>query len=333
MSLGMVMLFAGVAVLALAVAMYALSRRARAETRTTAGLEVLQPLRWKEFALLVTQSFESRGFRIEDLQKRPGEDGVDYTLRRGNERHLLLIKHGGAYRVGPGPVRGLLAILPSHEAQGGILVTSGRFDAAATEAARGQPVTLVDGGTLWSQLEPLLPTAMLDDADRRATVAMARSAARTRAVGLAGIAVILAGGLVDFLDRGAAVDEPADTVVAAPAVTPAAPAPTRADAPPPAPAQAATPTPVREWSEAELEQQRSFAAAEVLLVTGVASSRWESRSTLEVAILSDNQAELPRIIEEVCARLLQREALRYSRLKLVAFGAPDGATPRWHQCR
>jgi hypothetical protein len=332
MSLGLVVLSAGVATLAVGIAMYVLARRGRDAARTAAGLEVLQPLRWKEFALLVTQSFESRGFRIDDLQKRPGEDGVDYTLRRGNERHLLLIKHGGAYRVGPGPVRGLLSILPTHEAQGGILVTSGRFDAAAVESARGQPVTLVDGATLWNQLEPLLPTAMLDEADRRTTTAMARSAGRARAVGLLGIAVILGGGLLDFLDRGTPADNVDDIVAAAPA-SPAAPPPVTANPPPAQPSTTAPAPPAPELTEAELEQQRSFAAAEVLLVPGVASSRWESRSTLEVAVLAEADDERARIIDQVCARLLQREPLRFSRLKLVAFGAAAGATPRWHQCR
>lgn len=332
MSLGLVVLSAGVATLAVGIVLYALSRRGRDAARTTAGLEVLQPLRWKEFALLVTQSFESRGFRIDDLQKRPGEDGVDYTLRRGNERHLLLIKHGGAYRVGPGPVRGLLSILPTHEAQGGILVTSGRFDAAAVESARGQPVTLVDGATLWNQLEPLLPTAMLDEADRRTTTAMSRSAGRARAVGLLGIVVILGGGLLDFFDRGTYADDVDDIVAAAPA-SPAAPSPAPASPPSAQPSAAAPAPPAPELTEAELEQQRSFAAAEVLLIPGVASSSWESRSTLEVAVLAEADDERARIIDQVCAQLLQREPLRYSRLKLVTFGAPAGATPRWQQCR
>jgi hypothetical protein len=330
MSLGLVMLFAGVATLATGIVMYALSLRGRDAARTAAGLEVLQPLRWKEFAHLVTQSFESRGFRIDDLQKRPGEDGVDYTLLRGNERHLLLIKHGGAYRVGPGPVRGLLSILPTHQAQGGILVTSGRFDTAATEAARGQPVTLVDGATLWNQLEPLLPTAMLDEADRSTTAALTRAAGRARTIGLLGIVVILAGGLFDFLGRDPPADDAGDIVAAAPA-----PAPATAPGNSPT-TQAATTTPVAraaELSEAELEQQRNFAAAEVLLVPGVASSRWESQSTLEVAVLAAAEEERARIIDQVCARLLQREALRYSRLKLITFGAPAGTPPFWHQCR
>jgi hypothetical protein len=331
MSLGLVMLSAGVATLAVGIVMYVLSRRGREAARTAAGLEVLQPLRWKEFALLVTQSFETRGFRIDEQQKKPGEDGVDYTLRRGAERHLLMIKHGGAYRVGPGPVRSLLSILPSHEAQGGILVTSGRFDAAAAESARGQPVTLVDGATLWNQLVPLLPTAMLDEADQRTATAIGRAAGRARAVGLLGIAVILGGGLLDFLDRGAPEDD-ADLVVAAVTDT-AASAPAPAPANPSPAANAEPPARMVELTEAELAQQRDFAAAEVLLIPGVASSRWESRSTLEVSVLAEADDERARILDQVCGRLLQREALRYSRIKLVAFGAPAGATPRWQQCR
>lgn len=339
MSLGVLLLVAGAAVGVAALAWMIWIGRQRGAMETASGLAVLQPLRWKEFAQLVTRSFEGRGFRIDDVQKNPGVDGVDYTLRRGDERHLLMIKHGGAYRVGPGPVRGVLSMLPAHGAQGGILVTSGRFDAAAVEAGRGQPVTLVDGEALWNQIKPLLPTAMLDEADRRASAARTQALGRARLFALLGVSLALAGGVTLLLGRD--VGSGTDDAVAAPlAPPPAAPArAAAAQAPTTAAAPADTPPPARAaaqpvtLSETELEQQRNLAAGEALLVPGVASTRWETRSTLEIAILVDDDDERARIVERVCARLLEREALRYSRVKIVRFGAPANASPRWAQCR
>jgi len=48
-------------------------------------------LRWKEFAQLVTQSFESPGYAAQTNQRKPGEDGVDMILTRADERLLSTI--------------------------------------------------------------------------------------------------------------------------------------------------------------------------------------------------------------------------------------------------
>lgn len=316
--------------------------RRRVAREAQAGLEVLRSLRWKEFANLVAQSFEGRGYSIVDSQRPPGEDGADRILARGNERVLLQIKQGGSYHVGAGPVRALLSMLAAQQAQAGVIATSGAFDAEANEAARGQAVTLLAGESLWAAVRNLLPQALFAEAQERAVVL--ENAARTRLVTLAavGAALTLAGAglwLLLRLEGG----EPATGDIATPAAStpavataPAAPA-TPVSPPAPAPAAATEPAtaPVAAPSDgADVAQQRDFAAAETLLVQGVASARWSSTSTLVVALRGPlEEQQRGEILREICERVVARDALRFTRLQVEVIGDAAGSSPRWYPCR
>jgi restriction system protein len=307
--------------------------RRRVAREAQAGLEVLRSLRWKEFANLVAQSFEGRGYAIVDSQRPPGEDGADRILARGNERVLLQVKQGGSYHVGAGPVRALASMLVAQQAQAGVIATSGAFDAEATEAARGQAVTLLAGESLWAAVRNLLPQALFAEAQERAV--LLENAARTRLVTLAavGAALTLAGAGLWLLLRLEGGEPPA---ASAPAV---ATAPAGSDTPvsPPAPAPAAEPatTPVAAPPDgADVAQQRDFAAAETLLVQGVASARWSSTSTLVVALRGPlEEQQRGEILREICERVVARDALRFTRLQVEVIGDAAGSSPRWYPCR
>ena len=302
-----------------------------------AGLEVLRSLRWKEFANFVAQSFEARGYAIADAQRPPGEDGADLVLARGAERVLLQVKHGGSYHVGAGPVRALASMLAAQQAQAGVIATSGAFDAEASEAARGQSLTLLAGETLWAAVKDLLPQALLAEARERAVVLA--SAARTRLVALAavGAALALAGAGLSLLLRMEGEQPPIAEIVAPPRAVPATPDPApqaAASTPMPTPPTAAAPTPAAPTNE-DLAQQRDFAAAEALLVGGVASASWSSASTLVVALRGPlEEQRRGEILREVCGRVVAREALRFTRLQVEMIGTDAAAAaPRWYPCR
>jgi hypothetical protein len=314
--------------------------RRRVAREAQAGLEVLRSLRWKEFANLVAQSFEGRGYAIVDSQRPPGEDGADRILARGNERVLLQVKQGGSYHVGAGPVRALVSMLAAQQAQAGVIATSGAFDAEANEAARGQAVTLLAGESLWAAVRNLLPQALFAEAQERAV--LLENAARTRLVTLAavGAALTLAGAGLWLLLRLEGGEPPAGDIAAPAASAPAvATAPAGSDTPvsPPAPAPAAEPatTPVAAPPDgADVAQQRDFAAAETLLVQGVASARWSSTSTLVVALRGPlEEQRRGEILREVCERVVAREALRFTRLQVEVIGDAAGSSPRWYPCR
>jgi len=319
--------------------------RRRPEIEAAAGLEVVRTLRWKEFAHFVAQSFEARGYAASAPQRDAGADGPDIVLTRGDERMLLQVKHGGSYHVGAGPVRALAAMLPRLQAQAGVIATSGGFDADAAESAKGAKVTLLGGPALWGSLRGLLPQPMVAEADERAQqmAREARSKISVLAIAGAGLVVLGAGlWLLDRLEQRAAPaaleDTPSRSAPAAP-VVPAAPA---APATPPAaspatapPAQAPAPAaPAAEPTLEELAQQREFAAAEALLVAGVASAAWSTSSTLAVALRGPvDEQRRAEILREVCARVVARDALRFTRLQVETLGEAGPTAPRWFPCR
>jgi hypothetical protein len=327
------------------------SRSSRARLDVEAGLEALRTLRWKDFAQHVVHAFETRGYQPQAGQRKPGEDGVDYLLTRGRDKHLLQIKHGGAYAVGTAAVRRLLSMLDAQGATGGILVTSGHFETQARQAAKGQALVLVDGEALWAQLLPVLPAALVDNAQGVAAERDRRRRTKLQLALVASIVVAVGGAAIygrERLDRVAppAVTAVAPTPTASAAAPPAAAAPvpaqgdpTAAEAPPtaaPTPSPAATPARTAPATEEELAAYREIAAASALLVDGVMSATWPTRSTLLIAVKAGgDEAKRLAIVQEVCAGLLRREELRFTRLQMHDYDT-DGSEPgpvRWRQCQ
>jgi hypothetical protein len=338
MSLYLLSLAAGLLILGAAFVMRVSTERKRGEREVAAGLEVLRNLRWKEFAQLVTQSFESRGYAAQTNLRKPGEDGVDMILTRAEERMLLQVKHGGSYLVGAGPVRLLAGMLAAQQAQSGVIATSGAFDAAAIDAARNVPVTLLDGEPLWSSIKGLLPEAVQADAQERADATGKRAQSRLSVLAIGGAALVLLGAGLWGLQAMEASPAPVAARPSGATTAPASAAPAAAQAADAAAAgERAARAPVAEPSEAELAQQRDFAAAEALLVTAVASASWSSNSTLAISLrgpLDDQQRTA--ILQDICTRVVARDALRFTRLQVSVLGAAEAdaaAGPRWHPCR
>ena len=333
----------GALLLAIAAAQRVAQDRRRAEREAQAGLEVLRTLRWKEFAHFVAQSFEARGWAVAASQRQAGEEGPDLVLARGDERLLLQVKHGGSYHVGAAPVRALAAMLPRQQAQSGAIATSGAFDAEAASAAKDLPIALLAGQDLWTALRGLLPPALVAEADERAKVLAKQARSKLGVLAIAGAASCLLGaGLwtLQRLEQPPANDPPPVARVApAPAPTAAAPAPAPAASTASSPAAAAAPAapaaPAAEPTAAEIAQQREFAAAEALLVAGVASAAWSSSSTLVIGLRAPmDEEQRNAALRDICARVTARDALRFTRLQVEMLGGSDApAPPRWFPCR
>lgn len=338
MTPGLILLLLGLAALGALAAMVVGLRKRRRAGEVEAGLEVLRTLRWKEFTLYVQQAFEKRSFHPEATPRKPGEDGVDLILVRAGQRHLLQVKHGGAYHVGAAAVRRLLSMLETHGSTGGILVTSGRFDDEARAAAQGQAVTLLDGDALWTQLQDVLPPALIDESLARASEAQVRERSRLNLGLIAAGAVALLGGVLFAFDRltaGGDANETPDAPAAA-ASAPATAGATPADTQPGVRAEgAAAVAAPPALTEAQMAQHRDFAAASALLIDGVLSATWPSKSTMQVSVRASTDAEREEIVTKLCAELTRREHLRFTRLQvqdLSANGEVEGGV-RWRQCQ
>jgi restriction system protein len=338
---------------------FGVHRRRKAET--SAGISALAGMKWRECAGLVLQALGEKGYREAPASRQPGDGGTEFLLVKGDERCLLGYKHGTAYRLGEANVRDFANAVQLQGATTGVLVTLGSAEGFARDLARRYGVDLIDGRSLWPQVEPFAPAALIE--------AIRAHAARQISHGQRiGAIASLALGLVVF-GLGTAM-QPATDPLPAPAITrpAAAPAPAPTDAAPaPAPGstappgasaaaaapEAAAPAPappqfqdeasraanaaleelkeVAKLTDQERTQRRLVAASRVADLETANNALWSTQSTLVISMVSGDGIDRG-IVNEACAILTEYEELRYTRLQLEP--PPGENVPvRWRQCQ
>lgn len=102
---------------------------------------------WPEFEQLVEAVFRRRGFSVSTT--RSGADGgVDLIAKRDGQKLLVQCKHWNAQRVGVTVVRELKGVVAASDAQGGVIVSSGRFTNEVVSFSRRAGIELIDGKAL-----------------------------------------------------------------------------------------------------------------------------------------------------------------------------------------
>lgn len=279
---------------------------------TRAGIAALSAMSWREFIRVVLEAFSRRGYeRLVDHEAASGDD--EHTLVRDGGHWLLSAKHGSAFVLGRATVIELSTAMGVAGASGGLLVTQGRIDGEARQAARGQPIELLDGASLWPELRPLLPAAVVAPIEEAAS-----RRARERSLGGWLLALVVGVAVFSLLPQPRQSPPPAEAASAAPA-----PAPATAGI-----AVAAAPTPVADPDARTLQLQRAELAAAVATLPMVARAFWSSSSTLEIAIADTGEDPVPSI----CPLVEHYPALAASRLQLTP--PPGSDRPiRFRQCR
>lgn len=328
---------------------FGVHRRRRAETR--AGVQALASMKWRECAGLVLQAMAEKGYAELPSSRQPGDGGAEFLLVKDDERCLLGYKHGTAYRLGEANVRDFANAVQLQGAGSGILVTLGSAEGFARDLARRYGVELLDGRSLWPQVEPFAPPAMVASIRDQA----AREIRKGQRVGMAGsvllgIVVFIGGYLATTPDS---VEAPAPAVVAdvgasaAPAATgdpavgaevaPAAAAPAEAaprftdEASQQADAALRELEEVAKLTEQERMQRRLAAATEVSELEQADNAIWSTQSTLVIRMTKADGIDTG-LVNDACAVLVKYEELRYTRLQLEPPG--DSTAPvRWRQCQ
>lgn len=278
----------------------------------------LSKLRWRDFAKLVLQVMQARGYRVAADEGLPADgiptDGSDIVLEREGVRTLLSCKYGSASVVGAQALLGLAKSATLRGTGEVIVVTPGRFDEEAARIARQQNIELIDGQSLWLEVRPYVATG---DAS---TDAKPSNAAAPKTIGLAWGGAAAIGGLVWMLAQGMQ-----------PAAGDAVP---QIDAPPPAIAHtvATTPQPapvsVVPTDPAALEARRREAANAITTLFGVDRALWSTQSTLLVYLSSEDVDPTT----DLCPLLERYPELAASRVQLQP---PAGSRKpvRFKQCR
>src|SRR5690606_33381953 len=324
---------------------FGVHRRRKAETQ--AGIQALAGMKWRECAGLVLQALGEKGYREAPSSGQPGDGGTEFVLLKDGQRCLVGYKHGTAYRLGEANFRDFANAVQLQGASSGILVTLGSAEGFARDLARRYEVELIDGPSLWPQVEPFAPAAMVESVREHAS----SETRRGKQVGIAGSL-----GLGLLVSLGARLRQPRSPLASRPAPAAAGPA-TPAAQPPPAEADTSAPEqlpapaeaePVDEasrqvaearrileevenLSEEQRGQRRATAAARVAILDEVKAAMWTTQSTLVVSMARPDSMDRG-LVNNACAILVEYEELRYSRLQLEP---PPGSTVpvRWRQCQ
>ncbi len=115
--------------------------------------DALDGMSWKDFEILVGESYRQQGYQVTEIGGAGPDGGVDLVLTKGNEKFFVQCKQWKAYKVGVSTVRELYGVMAAKGATGGFVVTSGRFTADAVEFAQGRNIELVDGPRLFAMIQ------------------------------------------------------------------------------------------------------------------------------------------------------------------------------------
>jgi restriction system protein len=143
-----------------------LSRRRRRQLVVRAGTATgVAAMSWREFELVVGETFRGRGYVVEDVGGGGADGGVDVVARRGGEVVLVQCKHWRSRQVGVAVVRELLGVMTARGASSGAVATSGTFTADAKRFARGQRIELLDGAELRDRARTIITTTPVSSGD------------------------------------------------------------------------------------------------------------------------------------------------------------------------
>lgn len=279
------------------------------QERRKAGKVLLSAMDWGDFLQLVLAVLNGRGY--ERAFGGSGTEG-EYLMQRRGQDWLLSSRHSRAYVPGSTAIAEFANHLRHRGIQGGVLAIPGRFPRAALGLGRAHRVELLDGATMWDELQPLLSD------DQHAAIERPVRARLKWQFLLAWLVALALAIAVYLVARPAesANESPKPVGAAEAAITPPPPSESRL---PPLPQPGAPQT---------LPQRRQAFANTIATLPHVTSAGWPTESTLLVK--ADSELFDPRIA--ICPLLEQDDDLRASRLQVQY--PPGSARPvRFLQCR
>ena len=285
--------------------------------RRHAGRALFASMDWSDFTHLVLALLNARGY-----ERGFGGGGTDgeYLLRYRGQDWLLSSRHSRAYAPGTTAIAEFSNHLRNRGLEGGILAIPQRFPRAAHALGRAYRVDLLDGASMWDEMQPLLSEEQHEAIDRPAHARL-----RLQLVVAWVLAAALAAAVYVTLKPApapvgaAAAANAASTDAANPdsRLPPLQQAPEKEPPLQPAAASALT-----------IEQRRQSIAQAVSTLAHVTSATWATESTL--LVVTDSTEFDPRAA--ICP-LLERDAdLAASRLQIRL--PPGSDIPvRFLQCR
>ena len=127
---------------------WANARRRRTLHDTRTDLESLAHISWREFEMLVAESYRRQGYQVFENGLGGKDGGIDLILSKAGRRELVQCKQWKRRNVDASTVREMWGLVNHHGADAVHIVSAGDFTADATRFARGKPIFLVTGREL-----------------------------------------------------------------------------------------------------------------------------------------------------------------------------------------
>jgi restriction system protein len=147
-------------------------RKQLLETQT--GLDSLARMSWREFEMLVGESFRRRGYFVEETGLGGTDGGIDLVVSKDGRKELVQCKQWRSRRVRASTVREMWGLVDHHQADAVHIVCIGDFTPDAAHFARGKPIELVTGERLLELVREVqsVPAATPTARDQRVDPAM-----------------------------------------------------------------------------------------------------------------------------------------------------------------
>jgi hypothetical protein len=104
-----------------------------------------------QFGSYVSNLFKKQGFQFKDYRFIDKDKHLDLWME--HEGELWRLRLTVADKVNPGTIEALLQEMKREGSRKGVVLTSTEFTPSATKAAKGRPVVLIDGATLYEIAE------------------------------------------------------------------------------------------------------------------------------------------------------------------------------------
>ncbi|WP_082656967.1 restriction endonuclease [Pseudomonas citronellolis] len=110
--------------------------------------QAIEGISWREFELLVGETFRCKGFTVIEKGGSDPDGGIDLVLHLGTDKYLVQCKHWKSINVGVTVIREFFGVMAAEGAAGGFVVTSGRYTVEAIKFSEGRNIQLIDGDLL-----------------------------------------------------------------------------------------------------------------------------------------------------------------------------------------
>ncbi|SKA11795.1 restriction endonuclease [Novilysobacter spongiicola] len=119
---------------------------------TRSDLDSLADISWREFEMLVGESFRRQGYEVAETGLGGKDGGIDLIVSKSGRRELVQCKQWKRRQVGAATVREMWGLVDHHGAAAVHIVSLGDFTPDAARFAEGKLIHLVTGRDLLERI-------------------------------------------------------------------------------------------------------------------------------------------------------------------------------------